>query len=920
MLPLMSRKHYPVAYLLRVVAIACLLPGIVGLAIFLVVEYYEERQRLIGENIRDARFVIQAVDNRMLRAKALARSFAGADEILSGDLENFSKRAARAIAASGLGSHVLLHRLDDGRVLRYSSTTGSFSADESSTEAVRTVFKSDAASISNLIIEPRSGRCFVEVHVPAVVNGRLVYAVGIAVPAEQFTAILLEHPLPASWLTSLTDRNGVIAARSRLAATLVGKTATTSLREGIRNGGNGSLDTITRDGVANLTAFSTSPLTGYTAVIGVPQGELIAPLRTKLSYLAISFIVLLGLGLLLARLMTRQITNSVKALVGPASALGRGEAVAVAPVHLTEVAEVASAIERAAELLARRDAVLRAQQAELQRFHFFSENANEILLLLAEDGSIRYANRMASTRLGYSNDELLAMTIFQIDVDATPAMLVSVFDQCRKARTRPFERQYQCSNGSGFPVEINATVLEYKGEWLMHVAPRDISERLHAEQALRWTASHDALTGLANRTLARELLDAQLAIAKVGRVSGALLYIDLDRFKPVNDLYGHETGDRVLLELTRRMQALMKPGDLLARVGGDEFIAILPGRADDGREAATSAGALTAALSQPVKLGNIEVKLSASVGISRFPEHGSSAETLIHAADLAMLQAKQDGRNAYCFYTPSMDERVQFVLSVERRIQQALERGTFTLHFQPIVNLATGKSDAVEALVRLEDGIEPTLGPASFIPVAEMCGLIAPLGQWVAHEACRQHAKWKAEGLALQVSVNVSAIQFQRADFLQQVRDMIAASGIGPQWLIIELTETAVMQDMAGAAATLVELKSLGVTIALDDFGTGFSSLSILSTLPIDKLKIDQSFVRRIDTDHASRAVIDAVIALAKSLDLQLVAEGIETATALAYLKLRGCQLGQGYYFSRPLPAARLLAWHSAAARDANPG
>ncbi len=355
----------------------------------------------------------------------------------------------------------------------------------------------------------------------------------------------------------------------------------------------------------------------------------------------------------------------------------------------------------------------------------------------------------------------------------------------------------------------------------------------------------------------------------------------------------------------------MRHDDLLARVGGDEFLIVLPCPDDPGARAARRAQDIIDAVAQPIRLGNIEVVLSASVGISRFPQDGDTASALIHAADMAMLEVKQGGRAGYAWYSASMGAQAQFTLNVERRLQAALEHGGLLLHYQPIIHLASGRVDGVEALVRLDDGASPAVGPATFIPIAESCGLIVPMGEWVAAEACRQQRQWQAAGLPLSVSVNVSALQFRRSGFVGRIRDVIEATGIAPHCLVIELTETAIMENLAEAIGILNEVRSLGVRVALDDFGTGYSSLSMLSTLPLDKLKIDQSFVRRIDTDHASRAVIDAVIALANSLGLELVAEGIETEAALHYLRERGCQLGQGYYFSRPLAAAQLEEWHA---------
>ena len=773
-------------------------------------------------------------------------------------------------------------------------------------DAAWNVLRHGSPTVSAVVTDPSSGRSFVHAHVPVIRAGRVAYSLAMVVPSEQLSAILLQRHFPHAWLASLLDRGGRIAARTRNAASFVGQFSDAGLRSAALGNDTGTLETVTRDGIPSFTSYARSPRTGYTTVVAVPRAEVIGALWNRLAYLAAAVGVLFALGLMLARRASRRIARSIHVLIGPATALGEGTRLAVAPGHVSEAVEVGVAIERAAALLHQRDAALQAQKEELQQFEFFSEHANEQLLLLDQHARIRYANRMASRCLGYSKEELLSMLLFQIDRPATPELLREAFEHCRHAQLPPFERVYTRKDGSAFPVDITATVLEHRGEWLMHVAPRDISERRHAEQAIRWAASHDALTGLANRASALAFLDGLLQ--ETGSAGGAVLYIDLDRLKRANDLHGHEVGDRVLQEVAHRIQACMGPDGLLARFGGDEFVAVLDEA--DARHAAHTAGAIIGALSQPISVGNIEVALSACIGISRFPEHGSTSSVLVHAADMAMLHVKQNGSAAFASYSPDMAIREQFVLDVERRLQRALDDAGFVLHYQPIVNLASGALDGVEALVRLADGAEPALGPAAFIPVAEACGLIGLIGEWVAREACRQQVRWQAEGLALTVAVNVSAMQFQRAGFCARIQALVASSGIDPRSLVIELTETAVMENLAEAIGILHELKAIGVRIALDDFGTGYSSLSSLSSLPLDKLKIDQSFVRRIDTDHASRAVIDAVIALGKSLKLELVAEGVETEAAMRYLRERGCRQGQGYYFSRPLPERQLLKWH----------
>ena len=904
------KQHRPVAQLLSALVLVCLLPGLVGMAIFLLAEYREEHQRYTEDTIRLARSIGQAADKHLLHAQALAQHLADSDELASGDIAAFVHHAERAMSVASVRGQAMVYRRDGSLLVSVPGPGKNRLAPRDETSAVRRVVETRAASISNLGADER-GTPVLGIHVPVMREGKVIHVLAVFIPAAQLTTLLQERRLPDGWLASLLDKDGIVAARNRNNDRFVGQPAFAFLRATIAQRSEGSLEGTSLDGVPTFTVFARSPRTGYTAIVGVPRAQVSGPLWTRLAWLSATVTLLFGFGLLLARHVSRRISRSIHALIEPASALGRGALPPVPAVHVSEAVEVAAAIARAAALLQERDAALHAQQDELQQFKFFTENANEMLLLLDEAGNVRYANRMASERLGYSNAELLSMTLFQLDLPTTPERLQAVFDQCRSAQKPPFERTYRCKDGSDIPVEITATVLEHRGEWLMHVVPRDIRERRQAEQAVRWAASHDGLTELSNRAQATKFLEQGLKRSRNGEASGALLFIDLDRFKPVNDMYGHDAGDRVLQEVARRLRGCVRSDDLLARVGGDEFLLVLPGPGDATAQAARRAGDIIDAVSQPIRLGNIEIVLSASVGISRFPEDGDTPSALIHAADMAMLQVKQGGRAGFAWYSAEMGAQAQLTLNVERRLQAALEHGGLALHYQPIVHLASGRVDGVEALMRLEDGASPAVGPGVFIPIAESCGLIAPMGDWAAGQACRQQVDWQAGGMPLSVSVNVSALQFRRSGFVGRIRDLIGASGIAPDCLVIELTETAVMENLAEAVEILHEVKALGVRIALDDFGTGYSSLSTLSTLPLDKLKIDQSFVRRIETDHASRAVIDAVIALANSLGLELVAEGIETEAALDYLRERGCQLGQGYYFSRPLPAPRLEEWRA---------
>ena len=437
----------------------------------------------------------------------------------------------------------------------------------------------------------------------------------------------------------------------------------------------------------------------------------------------------------------------------------------------------------------------------------------------------------------------------------------------------------------------------------------DITDRKLAQERVRQAAQHDSLTGLPNRALIFEYGNHLLAAARRNHTRGALLFIDLDRFKPVNDLYGHETGDRVLQEVAKRLRSCTRDEDVVGRLGGDEFVVILPHLEAGRHRAAAVAEHVIARISEPYRINELELTLSPSIGVSYFPDYASDVGTLIHTADMAMYQAKQSGRANYQFYTPEFDQRAEQALLLELKLKNALKRGGLKLHYQPVIDVKSGKLIGAEALVRLADDDGKAIGPDKFIPIAESSGLIADLGEWVAAEACRQHKTWLHEGMALTIAINVSPVQFRQHGFAEKLSNIIKRTDIDPARIEIEVTESAVMENVADAVEILNKIKSLGMKVALDDFGTGYSSLSSLTSLPLDKLKVDQSFVRSIERDTASRAVTEAIIALGRSLKLEVHGEGIESEHALHYLAEHGCTQAQGYWFSAPLPPLEFTEW-----------
>jgi diguanylate cyclase (GGDEF)-like protein/PAS domain S-box-containing protein len=437
----------------------------------------------------------------------------------------------------------------------------------------------------------------------------------------------------------------------------------------------------------------------------------------------------------------------------------------------------------------------------------------------------------------------------------------------------------------------------------------DLSQFKDSQERLAHLAHYDTLTDLPNRLFAHERLSHALEHAQRHGESVAVLFLDLDHFKTINDGLGHAVGDELLITVARRLQQRLRNEDTLARLGGDEFLVVLE-NLDRPEEAALIAQDLIKLFERPLPLGNErDAYLGASIGISYYPSDGQSADELIRNADAALYQAKAEGRNTYRFYTQALTERAHNRLSMESKLRRAIKRGEFVLHYQPLVDTHSGSPLGVEALVRWNspDGM---ISPADFIPLAEDTGLIVPIGTWVLREACRQAQALRSQGLALDtVAVNLSPRQFRQADLLKQVRDALIDSGLPAHCLELEITEGALMDDVEQTQASLRALKSLGLRLAVDDFGTGYSSLAYLRRFPLDKLKIDQSFMRGVPEDHGNLEIVATIINLARSLNLTVIAEGVETAGQLAALRKLGCEQSQGYFFSRPLPLEKLCEW-----------
>jgi diguanylate cyclase (GGDEF)-like protein/PAS domain S-box-containing protein len=439
---------------------------------------------------------------------------------------------------------------------------------------------------------------------------------------------------------------------------------------------------------------------------------------------------------------------------------------------------------------------------------------------------------------------------------------------------------------------------------------RDVSAAQAMARQITHSAEHDFLTGLPNRMLLNDRIGQAIAMARRDMIPVAVLFLDLDGFKHINDSLGHPIGDQLLQSIAMRLVDCVRASDTVSRQGGDEFVVLLA-QAEHSEDAATIANRILRAVAEPHFIGQRDLHVTTSIGVSVYPDDGLDAETLIKSADTAMYQAKENGRQNFQFFKPDMNARAVERQFIEESLRRALERQEFSLHFQPKISLKTGAITGAEALLRWTHPTRGDIAPAQFMPIAEDSGLIIPIGKWALRQACAQSRAWADAGLpAVSMAVNLSAMEFRDEGFLDSLSLILRETGLNPASLELELTESVLMKRVESTAAILQILRKRGVRVAVDDFGTGYSSLSYLRKFPIDSLKIDQSFVRQITTGGDDVAIVSAVINMARSLKLLVIAEGVETREELEFLQVQSCDEAQGYYFAKPMPAsqfARLL-------------
>ncbi len=540
-----------------------------------------------------------------------------------------------------------------------------------------------------------------------------------------------------------------------------------------------------------------------------------------------------------------------------------------------------------------------------ERMRKFTEATDEAIVF-HRDGVISDGNEALTRLTGYALHEVMGLSIFSF---ISPEWRAVALDYTRNGREDPYEVTIRHKDGHAIPVEVVGKTMPFHHADYRIVVVRDITARKQAQEREAFNALHDSLTQLPNRRFLMDQLSHALAQARQRQAHVAVLFVNLDHFKTVNDSLGHHAGDQLLREVAERLRHCVGEADVVARLGSDEFALVLTDirTADD---AARVADAVLQAMRTVFTVGHLPLTMSPSIGISLFPGDGATGDALLRCADAAMHEAKDSGRGNRQFYQPGMDLRAMEVLQQERMLREAIADNAFVLHYQPQICLADGSLKGFEALVRWSHPVRGLVGPSEFITFSESRGLITPIGRWVMYEACRQLRAWQDEGLALvPVAVNLSALEFRQRDVAGEIATALKATGLAPQYLEIELTESVLMHQTGQVLDTLNALKDLGVGISIDDFGTGYSSLAYLKRYPIDKLKIDRSFVMDTPESADDVAIVTAIVQMGRSLQLRTVAEGVETAAQMELLRRLGCDLIQGHLISMPMDADSTRQW-----------
>jgi diguanylate cyclase (GGDEF)-like protein/PAS domain S-box-containing protein len=546
------------------------------------------------------------------------------------------------------------------------------------------------------------------------------------------------------------------------------------------------------------------------------------------------------------------------------------------------------------------------------RLNTIFDNSPDGFIQLDSNGDIINWNERAEQIFGYNRSEALGKNISMLmpAQDAAEHITYSkIYQKTENLNIIGATREVigQRKDGSHFPLELRTSEVYFEDEHAYIVSARDISERKQAEQRISFLASHDTLTNLPNRTLLQDRLQQVIVHNRRRSIQAAVLFVDLDNFKVINDSLGYEVGDILLKDISAILVSMVRSEDTVARQGGDEFI-ILLSTISQPQDASIIAQKILDTLIQPFHINGKELHVTASIGITVFPDDGNDMESLLKNSDIAMYHAKEQGKNNYQFFSAKMNEFASEKQALSSDLRHAVERNELFLVYQPVVDMVSGHIAGMEVLLRWQHPVLGLISPVKFIPLAEETGVILSIGEWVLRSACEQLVKWQQQGYEVpRLAVNLSAKQFRQKLLVENIAHILKETGTDSRYIGIEITESMLVQNIDEVVETLLKLSNMGLEISIDDFGTGYSSLSYLKRFPINKLKIDKSFVNDVATHPDDAAIVKAIVAMAHGLSMKVVTEGVETQAQLDFLREHGCELYQGYIFSKPLPASEII-------------
>jgi diguanylate cyclase (GGDEF)-like protein len=863
----------------------------------------ERRAAVEIQVLRDADEAIAFLDRAVAEYVAALKILATSRSLRAGD---YGPLYVEALSASDiLGGSVFLTDIEGRRILDTRVPFGTMLASDPAQGAALPSMRSNSPAISNLHRSSQTDEPVIAIAVPVHLGSDVVGALGIELHVDVVYAKLVGSGIEPQQNAAIPDREGLIIARSNEHHRFVGAPLA-----GFPDlvGAAGVWTGINMVGTEIFGAWERSETTGFVVGVAVPMAELQAPLRTGQKAIAALALVAVTFGTIGAVFFGRRIARATSALTLIARDPLENARIDAAAATIAETDLIARTMREAISQLAERDRALAEANAQLEQrvarrteeLRVTLENMDQGLIMIDAAGRASVYNSRAVELLGL-NSELLDRAPTVDEIRASQIEAGDFADKAELARAFDFANLEPGIADIYERVRPNGTVLEVRtvpvaGGGFVRTYT-DVTMRKRTEERIADLARRDPLTGLANRLLLREALADRLSTADA-RSPAALLYLDLDRFKTVNDTLGHPAGDALLAGVADRIRAILRRGDLFARLGGDEF-AILCGGPCNAAEAEVLAGRITEALAQPFDIDGKVVRTSTSIGIAFAPNDGVDADELVKAADLALYRAKASGRGVHRIYESAMEEEARERRALELDLGKAVTRGELEVHYQPIAATTSGDVVCCEALLRWRHPERGLVPPSMFIPIAEESRQIGPLGRFVLETACRDALAWPED---IRIAVNVSTIQLRDPSFPAEIAQILKKTGLEAKRLELEITETAVLDEGAEVTSSLVEIRRLGVRLAMDDFGTGYSSLSTLRRYAFDKLKIDGSFVRDIERPETA-AIVRAMVGLGARLGMTITAECVETFEQKALLEREGCTEIQGWLVGRPMQA-----------------